>query len=505
MPALSDDIVTRIVGYNQLPGVFTNNTPNLPIAIAIFGQPTEALDSTVDVNTPELVTDIQGVATLYGWGSPIYQAAKELFPNIGGIPVWVFPQQKAVGSAQKIIHLTVTGTATNNGTHYIKISGRTSVGGQSYAVNITSGDTPAVIHGKITDTINNVLGSPMSASDYSYYTGLFSKWNGLDANDIQVDVDTNGNALGLTYSSVDYQSGSGTPDVTASLDLIANRWITHIINGYGLVSTVITQFQDWNGVPVIGNAPATGRYLPTVFKPAIVYSGSVLEDPSSITDPLLNEATIKVSPAPNSAGLPIEAAANDCLLGALQMSSDPSLDVIGDSYIDMPTPETIGAMSSWVSRDAIVKKGCSTVDLVAGAYQIQDPVTTYHPLGETPPQFRYVRNLGVDWNTRFTYMVLEANNVLGKVIANDADVVGPGIQVIKPKIWKAILAEMAENMVARGLWVDAQFTIDSISVSISTVNPDRFRTTFKYKRSGVVRQSDTDATAGFNVGTLVAN
>ncbi len=503
MAALSDDIVTRIIGYNILPGNFSLNTPNLPISIVILAQPNEAYDSTIDISAPTQITSLAAAAALGGWGSPIYQIAKELFPTVGGIPVWVYPQQKSPGSALKIQHITCTGTATNNGTHYVTVSGRNTVGGQTYAINITQGDTASVIHGKMVDAVNGVLGSPCTAYNYSYYASLESKWKGLTADEIQLSVDTNGNTLGLSYAVTNYQSGSGTPDVSASLALFGNKWHTHVINSYGLVDATITQLQNFNGVPVIGTAPATGRYLPTVFKPFMAYTGFVSADPSNTTDALSSQVTLKTSPAPLSKGLSMEAAANDCLLAALCAQLTPHLDVIGQSYLDMPTPLAIGVMNSWVDRDRIVKKGCSTVDLVAGAYQIQDPVTTYHPAGEIPPQFRYARNLVVDWNTRYTYLLLEANNVLNKVIANDNDVVNAS-NVIKPKIWKGILATMAENMVLRGLWVDAQFTIDSIQVSISTVNPDRFNTTFKYKRSGVVRQADTEATAGFNVGTFTS-
>lgn len=499
--ALSDDIITRLTGFEVLPGNFNLNTPNLPIVIAIHAEANDEFQNIIDPTVPIQITNLSQVAAIGGWGSPLYQVAKEIFPNNQGIPVWIYPQAKAEGAVAKILHITATGTATANGTHYITINGRNSIGGQSYAINIAQGDTATIIHSKITDAINSVLGAPAKASNYGYYSSLAAKWSGLTSNDLQAIIDTNGNNIGMSYSTTVYSTGSGTPDVSASLALFGNRWITHVINSYGLVSTIISQYESFNGVPVIGDNPPTGRYLPTVFKPLFAFSGFVSEDPSAITQTSLNQVTIVACPAPLSKGFPMEAAANFCLLSALRMQNAPQLDIIGQSYPDMPTPDNIGLMADWQERDRIVKRGCSTVDLVAGTYQIQDPVTTYHPVGETPPQFRYVRNLGVDWNTKFTYAILEEINVLGKVILNDSDV--PQISnCIQPKTWKAILAGMAENMVARGLWVDAQFTIDSLQVSISAVNPDRFKTSFSYKRSGVVRQSDTEATAGFNVGTL---
>lgn len=502
--ALSDDIITRLTAFEVLPGNFSTNTPNLPIQIAIQAEANDDFQSIIDPTTPVQVTNIQEVAALAGWGSPIYQAAKEIFIGNQGIPVFIYPQAKAIGATPKVMHVACTGTASNNGTHYVTIAGRNNVGGQSYSIGILQGDTSTIIHQKITDTVNNVLGSPMKASNYGYYSSLQSKHSGLTAQDITVSVDTNGNDLNLSYAVTTYSSGAGTPDVSASLALFGNRWITHVINGYGLVTSIMNQYESFNGVPVIGSNPSTGRYLPTVFKPFFAFSGFVSETVGTITDTHLNQVTLVTCPAPLSKGLPIEAAANYCLLHALCMQNTPHLDIIGQSYPDMPTPNAIGAMASWEQRNIQVKEGSSTVDLVGGRYQIQDPVTTYHPVGEIPPQFRYIRNLGIDWNTRFTYMILEGLFVLDHVIYNDSDV--PGVdKFVQPKSWKSKLSQMAKDMVTRGLWVDAQFTIDSIRVSISTVNPDRFKTSFSYKRSGVVRQSDTEATAGFNVGTLEIN
>jgi phage tail sheath gpL-like len=167
----------------------------------------------------------------------------------------------------------------------------------------------------------------------------------------------------------------------------------------------------------------------------------------------------------------------------------------------MPTPLAIGSMATYTNRDTIVKKGCSTVDLVGGKYQVQDFVTTYHPLGELPPQFRYCRNLMLDWNVRYGYFLLEQINVVDHVIADDNDTVRAS-RVIKPKQWKALLFQYADDLTLRGLVVQPTFMQESITVSLSTSNPDRLEVFFRYKRSGVARIVSTVAEAGFNFGTL---
>jgi hypothetical protein len=44
---------------------------------------------------------------------------------------------------------------------------------------------------------------------------------------------------------------------------------------------------------------------------------------------------------------------------------------------------------------------------------------------------------------------------------------------------------------------DPQFSKDSLIVQVSTINPNRFETFFRYKRTGIARIESTDVEAGF--------
>src|SRR5690606_2534241 len=116
-------------------------------------------------------------------------------------------------------------------------------------------------------------------------------------------------------------------------------------------------------------------------------------------------------------------------------------------------------------------------------------------------QFRYCRNLNIDFNVRYGYYLLELTNVVDHAIANDSDTVSAS-NVVKPKQWKGILDAYADDLASRALIVDAPFMQDSIEVDISTTNPDRLETFFRYKRSGFSRIASTTAEAGFNFGTV---
>ena len=253
----------------------------------------------------------------------------------------------------------------------------------------------------------------------------------------------------------------------------------------------------WIGAP--SATSPTGRYSATIFKPAVAVTGFVTDNESTATDLMLNNVAIPLAPAPLSKGMPGEAAANMVRLLARQAQDNPHLDVSGYSYPDMPTPANIGTMATYINRNLYVTKGCSTVSLSGGAYKIEDFITTYHPLGEAVPQHRYVRSLIQDWNVKFGYALLEESYVVDHAIADNDDYVTAD-KVVKPKDWKSILFTYADDLAKRAIIADPTFMQDSIIVGLSTTNPDRLETFFRYKRSGMARIESTTAEAGFNFG-----
>lgn len=498
--AIGLERISRILGYAIKKGNFATTSPNLPVRIAILGEANEANQSTLDVTVGEEITSAQKAGELYGFGSPLHSIMRILRPvngdGVGGIPTVVYPQAKASGATYKTFTITPSGFARGNGVHYVIIAGRDGLDGSRYAINVEYNDTVADITGKIEDAVNNVLGSPVSATSTDYTVTLTSKWKGATAGTLNVSVDTGENDFDLAYS-ITSTGGAGTPSITASLALFGNEWNTIVINAYGLHTQTLNDLQTFNGIP--DPESPTGRYGGSVFKPFVALSGSVSDDPSAITDARLNDLTIAVCPAPLSKGQQYEAAANMALLFAKVCQNTPNLDVAGKSYPDMPTPTAIGSMADYENRDSFVKKGCSTVDLVGGKYQVQDFVTTYHPSGEIPPQYRYCRNLNIDWNVRYGYLLLEQVHVVDHSISNDDDTVSAS-NVVKPKQWIGILNAYADDLESRALIADSSFMTESIECGISSTNPDRFETRFRYKRTGFARQIATTAEAGFNFG-----
>jgi len=498
--AIGTERVSKITGYLLTGADFSEVSPNLPQRIAIIGEGNTANQATMPTVGTE-ISSAKEAGEKFGFGSPIYNVMRILRPatsdGVGGIPTIVYPQAEPGGAVAKEVEITVVGTATGNAVHYAEICGRTNLDGLSYSVSVVEGDTETVIAGKIADSINNVLGCPFTASSALGVVTLVCKWKGATAEWAFAKMASTDNAVGITYSETTSVSPIGEPTVSDSLNEFGNEWNTIVVNSYGVeLPDIMDELEAFNGKP--DPVSPTGRFVGSVMKPFIALTGSTSTD-TSATESRKDEVTIAVCPAPESFGLPMEAAANMCVLFARVSQDTPHLDVSGKSYPDMPTTSDSFDMQDYNNRDIFVKEGHSTVDKVNGKYQIKDFVTTYHPLGELVPQYRYCRNLMIDFNIKFGYVLLEEINVEDHAIAENDDVVSVS-KVIKPKQWIAILNTYAEGLAKRALISEPSFMQNSINVGLSTSNPDRLETFFRYKRSSFARILATTAEAGFNFG-----
>jgi len=504
--AVGIDRVSRVVGYKITKGNFNNSSSNLPQRIAVLAEANTANQTGLSLDPIEITT-LQQAATLYGFGSPIYTIMRILRPSngggVGGVPVVVYPLAEEGGATSKIIDVTPSGTANGNATHTLLINGRESIEGQRFDFVVAKGDSVALIVAKINDTVNAVLGSAMASVDATTKATLTSKWKGISADNINVEILTNDKAVGITYAVAEASAGAGLPPVTTALNSFNSDWNTIVINSQDEAqNTVLDELEVYNGIP--DPTTPTGRYNALIVKPFIALTGSVI---ATGLDALMTARKLEVTntfcPAPTSKGLPMEAAANMAVLFSTQANTTPHLDVSAKYYPDMPIASSwnLSDMKTYDQRDSLVKKGVTTVDFVQNRFQVQDFVTSYHPDGEVVPQYRYCRNIMLDLNVFFGYHLLEEINVIDHAIASDLDVVS-AVNVIKPKQWKSIIRAYAEDLGKRALIADVQFFQNSITVGLSSTNPDRLETFFKYKRSGVARISSTTAEAGFNFGEI---
>lgn len=501
--------VSRVIGYKIMKGFFGVTSPYLPQRIAVLGEANTANQATI-TEDPFEFTDADAVGAKYGYGSPLHQIARILRPKsgniLGGIPTVIYPQKEDGSPTVTTITTSVAfqsgSEADANETQYLKINGRTSIDGQSYQMNIEKGDTNDDVIQKAVDAVNSVIGAPVSAAttgaEGSLDMELTSKWKGVTSADITVEVEEGDNLAGLTWSpESDKTDGTGDQSVTDSLNKFGDVWNTIVINPYD--STVFTELEDFNGVP--DPSTPTGRYVPTIFKPFIAFFGNVDTTESAVTtitdaSARKDQVTNVMAPAPGSAGFKWEAAANMALITAPVMQNAPHSDNSGMSYFDMPVGSDIGDFGDYNSRDVMVKAGASTVTVKNGKYTIQDSVTTYHPDGENPPKFRFTRDLNVDWNVGYGWLLIMDRDIQDKAIVADNS---PSTvsNTISPKQAKQLVISYAGSLAQRALIADLEFTEESIETGINETNPARLDIFFKYKRTSTAHQVSTDATVDF--------
>lgn len=499
--AVSESAKSAVVGYKITKGDFSEASPNLPQRVVILSEANTAKQSGLNL-APFEATSIAKVAERLGDGSPAYMAMRILRPLNGGgltgIPIMVYPVESASGATASTATVTITGTPTKNVKHYLILGGRPSLDGQPYSVNITPDDTPITTAAKYAAAINAVYGTFATAASALGVVTLTSKFKGISSA-FEVRVETNGDAAGLTYA-IAKTSGTGTGKVSDALAKFENNWNTIVLNPYGADSDVLDTMESVNGKP--DPETPTGRYAGIVFKPFISLFSKSTTDP--LTDVVVSgrttECTNVYCPAPNVYHLPIEVAANVARIVAQVAQNTPNLDYLDKSYPDAIVDNTgIGDYADYDYRDACVKAGLSTVDFVAGEIVIKDLVTTYNPSDEVTPQFKYARNLILDWNVRYGYKLLEQVNVVAHTLVPDGTITSAQ-KTVSPKQWKGVVSSYFDSLADRGLVAEPSFAKNSLQVKISSTNPDRFETFFRYKRTGIARISSTTAEAGFYYG-----
>lgn len=503
--AISQDRVSRVLGYKIKKANFRPDTPYLPQKIAILGEANNANQAGLDTTPFEFIS-AKEVADKFGYGSPLHQMARILRPvsggMIGGIPTIIYPQISDVGATATMIKLgiAVATTVTENATHKLIINGRNNIDGISYAFDVVKGDVQADVQQRVIDIIAGVLTAPVTAVANLTDIDITTKWNGISSTEFNIEVDVQNKPAGVIYSEISKTDGAGVVNIVTSLDLFAENWNTLVLNPYG--DSKWEDLENFNGVPD-PDAP-TGRYNPIQFKPFVALSGSVLSTKAALialTDASARKSQVTnvLCPAPNSKGFTWEAAANMAVTHILIAQDMPHLGNGNKAYPDMPIPidENIGDFADYENRDYLVKRGCGTVLLKADKYFVQDFVTTYHPNGENPPKFRKVRDLNIDWNIGFGWLMIMERDIQDKALVGDDSAVRVD-NTISPKQAKQLVISFINEKVGLALINDAAFSEDSIEVGVNQTNPARLDVFFRYKRTSTADIVSADVEVDFS-------
>lgn len=459
-----------------------------PARIAVFAQGNKANTYSLDKRR---VFSASEVGDVEGYGSPAHLAVQQLLPvngdGVGSIPVTLFPLPAPTsGPAQAAGDITPSGTMTKTQVYTVKVN---NIPSGSITMLKTEGPTNFIT--KAIAAIQENLSYPMIPSDGTTKLDLLSKWEGLTANDLHIEVEGPQDAE-LTFVITQPTGGAGTPDLATALTKIGDVWETHAILGLEGTTTV------WDTTA----AYVEGRWAPEVYKPLRFFSGNntaSVTTVAALTDARKTDRGNVLIPNPGSNDLPIVIAARAVARIAPVANSNPARDYGSQKLTGLTAgPDDV----QWTSaqRDFAVKSGLSTIEVKDGVVQLSDVVTMYHPVGEEPPPYRYeCDSQKVETVIYNTDLIFNNEEWDGAPLVPDAQAV-KNPKAKKPKMALAQLGQMFDNLALDAIIADPDFAKENTTADIDTANPKRLNVREVYKIAGNANVISVDNNFGFNFG-----
>lgn len=470
------------------------NVVFLPQRVALIGQGATASTYTT---AKKQVFSSGEVGAEYGFGSPLHLAAKQLFPSngdgVGSVPVTVYPlQDDGSGIAASGDITAGTGTQTSTQAYILKIASET------VTFTITIGDDEDAAAAAIEAAINANINMPVIAVATLGVVAITSKWKGESANDIVMSI--SGTIAGITLTITQVSSGAINPAVDGSgvgLNLFGDIWETIVVNCFEYTdTTTLDAFSTFN----------EGRWLASVRKAFIVIGGSVETTVATLTaagDLRKTDRTNSIIVVPNSVALPLEIAARAISRIAKQANNNPPVDYAGLSLSGIDAGEPSDQFT-YTERDALVKAGIATTELVDGVSELSDTVTFYHPDGETPPAYRYVVDIEKVLTIVFNLdLIFNSDNWKGKVLIPDSQAT-VNKDARQPKTAKAAIFALIDNLGLQAIISDTDFAKENTTAAISGSNPKRLDIITTMKLSGNTNIISIDFNFGFFFGSVAA-
>lgn len=493
--AVDVSAVARVVGIKtQFKDLRGGGILFLPQRIAVVGQGNTAA---VYDTTKRQVTSATQAAELYGFGSPIHLALRQLFPvngdGVGTIPVTVYPLEDDGSGVAASGDITPTADQTEAAAYTVRVN---NIDSEPFV--IAADATVADITASITAAINAVLEMPVTATDNTTDVGLSAKWAGESGNDIIVEVvgpDSGGASFAVTQPT----GGLVNPDVQPALDQVGNVWETMVLNCLNTADdTALDAFQTFG----------EGRWGALVRKPLVVFTGdtsTTVNDAITVPDARKTDRVNAQLVAPASNDLPLVVAARQLARIAPVANNNPPQDY-GSQDATGLTPGPDGDQWNYAQRDQAVKGGSSTIEVKDGVVNISDVVTFYHPTGDPIPAYRFVVDIVKVQNIIFNLDLIFATKEWdgAPLIPDDQPTVNRSAK--KPKAAVAAVSAMLDSLGLNAIISAPETAKANTAAAINDQNPKRLDVSTTVQLSGNTNIISVDLNFGFFFGaqTVVA-
>lgn len=460
----------------------------LPQRLMLIGQGASSV--TYDT-TKRRVTSAGEAGELYGYGSPVHLAVSQLLPTngdgVGTIPVTVYPLEDDASGVAATGTITPTGTVTTPGVFRVSVNNILS---EQFVLSVD--DTVAEATAAITEAVNAVLDMPVIATDNTTDVGLAAKWTGSTGNDIRIDI-IGPTDSGITFATTQPSGGLADPDVQPALDQVGNVWESMALFCGSIEDNVnLDRIQTWG----------EGRWGALVRKPLTSWVGNTIADRTAAIAVADSRKTDRINGQlvlPGSKDLPFVVAARQLARILPVANNNPPRDY-GSLPADGLTPGTDGEQWDYIERDAAVKAGSSTIEVVDGVPQLADIVTFYHPTGEPIPGYRYLVDIVKVQNILFNYQLTFAKPEWdgAPLIPDDQPTINPSAK--KPRMARAALSRVIDSLALNAILSDPEFAKANLFAQISDQNPKRLDIASTVKISGNTNIISVDLGFGFYFG-----
>lgn len=487
--------VARVVGietsFSDLRG---GGIVFLPQRISVIGQVVSG-----QVFNPERrqVFNALETADLYGFGSPLHLAVRQLLPSngdgVGTIPILVYPLADDGSGVAATGDIAPGGAQTEAASYIIRVN---NIDSEAFVISV--GDDAEAIVIAMTAAIQAVLEMPVTAAadltPSSEKVDLTSKWKGTSANDINVEV-IGSITAGTTFAVTQPAGGLVNPDVQPALDLFGTvLWQTMLLNCLEVADTTALDAYS---------ALGEERWGALVRKPLVVFTGNTTTGvltATAVSDARPTDRTNVQLVAPGSNDLPFVVASRQLARIAPLANNNPPHDY-GSQDATGLVPGPDDEQWTFFERDAAVKKGSSTVEVKDGVVNVSDVVTFFHPTGDPTPAYRYVVDIvklqNIIFNLDLIFATAEWDGA--PLIPDNQPTTNRDAKT--PKAAKAAVAAMLDSLALNAIISDPETAKANIIAEINATNPKRLDLCITVQLSGNTNIISISLRFGFFFGT----
>lgn len=425
----------------------------------IIGQKLTSASGAVNEITP--ISNAQQAKNLFGAGSQIAHMVEAFKFSNNFTELKVIALADPVG-AKANGAITITGTATENGSLSFLI------GGRELNVAVTSGDTPTIIATSIVSAITANTDLCVTATNTAGVVSVTAKNAGIEGNNIKIVLNYYEGQVtpaGVTVTGMLINSGSGSSDIASAITAMGDQWFQVIAHPY-------TDTSNLNKI----DAEAESRWGALRQIGGVWYTGSNLGHSalSALGDGRNGKFTV-IGHNYGSPTTPWEYAAERAGVVAFNAANDAArpFQTLALAFTKAPKPQDHFTIAE---NNILLYDGIATINVDGGGVvRIQGDITTYKKNGAGADDTAYLYT-----NTHYTliYLQYDFRNYFARKyprhkLAGDNANFGAGQPVMTPKLGKAEALNLFRGWEELALVEDYKQFAEALIVERNISDPNR--------------------------------